>query len=299
MNDTDCVWTTVTVTTDQDLVDSAANFFHEEGITGVEFSDAGHGRVRVVAYVPETTASPLVESLVAYLKAVQEVEDEPCAFTVETSPLKTENWAVMWKENFRPTEVGNRLLIAPPWDVPDTADRLTVVIEPAEAFGTGTHETTRFCLMLIERAVTLCAREPCSFLDVGCGSGILAFAAARLGCSPVLALDNDPVAAESAKVNARMNGLEHAVTVECRALSVDPGQWTIVAANLDPMALEAHRDALIRSAARYLVISGVPRDQWAAVRADFESAGVSAVDELTGEEWCAGLFRAPSEGGRR
>jgi ribosomal protein L11 methyltransferase len=291
MTESDSAWTTVTVTVPEDLADAAANFVHEQGITGLELSDQPGGRMRVTAYVPAEDASVLVSSFRVYLNSLERLVADPGLLTVETAPLKIENWAVMWKDNFRPTEVGERLLVAPPWDVPPDSDRLVVVIEPAEAFGTGTHETTRFCLTLIERAVGL-YEGTASLLDVGCGSGILAFGAARLGCAPVLALDNDAVAVKSAKVNAELNALEDRVIIECRGLEAGSGQWTVVAANLDPMALKANLGALVGLTARYLVISGVPLDQWEPVKSEFKDAGLTTVQELLGGEWAGGLFQA-------
>lgn len=296
MPESPVTWTAVTVTVPDDLADTIANFLHEQGILGLELADTSEGLTRITAYAAEDVSTALVTELRAFLRSAADCVDAKPGAVVETAPLKTENWAVMWKDNFRPTEVGERLLVAPPWDVPTDSGRLVVVIEPAEAFGTGTHETTRFCLMLIERAVGLCEGEnsPPSFVDVGCGSGILAFAAARVGCAPVLAVDDDPVAVKSAKVNAELNALEDRVRIEHRGLNTVSERFSIATCNLDPMTLKTHRDALIGLTARYLVISGVPLDQWAAVKTDFQDAGLGIVEELRGEEWAAGLFQAPA-----
>jgi ribosomal protein L11 methyltransferase len=109
-------------------------------------------------------------------------------------------WQEAWKRFHRPIRVG-RLWLGPPWESPD-ADAVSVVIDPGLAFGTGAHATTRLCLEL------LLEREAGSVLDLGCGSGVLAVAAAQLGFSPVTALDVDPQAVEAAGENARRNGFE-------------------------------------------------------------------------------------------
>ena len=100
-----------------------------------------------------------------------------------------EDWEDRWRQFHRPVRVG-RLWIGPPWEEPD-ADTIAVVIDPGRAFGTGGHPTTRLCLELLE------AEERGSVLDIGCGSGVLSIAAAKLGFAPVLAFDFDPQAVEA------------------------------------------------------------------------------------------------------
>jgi ribosomal protein L11 methyltransferase len=112
-------------------------------------------------------------------------------------------WGERWRAFHRPIRVGP-LWIGPPWEEPD-ADAVAVVVDPGRAFGTGAHPTTRLC------AEHLCALEPASIVDLGCGSGVLAVAAAKLGFAPVTALDVDPAAVEAARTNALANGVEVAV----------------------------------------------------------------------------------------
>ena len=115
-----------------------------------------------------------------------------------------DDWAERWRSFHRPLVIGDRLTVRPPWEPPgDTA--LDVVIDPGQAFGTGSHATTRLCLELmldLEPAVRG------SFVDVGCGSGVLAIVAARLGFAPVTALDYDPAATAATRENAARNGVE-------------------------------------------------------------------------------------------
>ncbi len=123
------------------------------------------------------------------------------------------------------------LWVGPPWETPP-ADALAVVIDPGRAFGTGAHATTRLCLEL------LLGEEPGSLLDVGCGSGVLAVAAARLGFAPVVAVDIDPVAVEAAQENAARNG----VAVEARVLDAlaDPlPEASLAVANITLRPVEA------------------------------------------------------------
>lgn len=107
-------------------------------------------------------------------------------------------WEDRWRDFHRPLRIGE-LWVGPPWETAP-ADAVAVVIDPGRAFGTGAHATTRLCLELV------LAQERGSLLDVGCGSGVLAIAAAKLGFAPVTALDDDPVAVEVAAENAVLNG---------------------------------------------------------------------------------------------
>jgi ribosomal protein L11 methyltransferase len=126
------------------------------------------------------------------------------AFGEVTAGDVPSDWEERWREFHRPVRVGG-LWIGPPWETPP-ADADAVVVDPGRAFGTGGHATTRLCLLLLAEL------ERGSLLDVGCGSGVLAIAAARLGYEPVVALDHDPSALEATRRNAAAN----AAAVECR-----------------------------------------------------------------------------------
>jgi ribosomal protein L11 methyltransferase len=109
------------------------------------------------------------------------------------------DWEDRWRQFHKPVRVGG-LWIGPPWEQPD-ADAITIVIDPGRAFGTGGHPTTQLCLQLLE------AEARGSVLDIGCGSGVLSIAAAKLGFAPVLAFDFDPQAVEASERNAADNGV--------------------------------------------------------------------------------------------
>jgi ribosomal protein L11 methyltransferase len=121
-------------------------------------------------------------------------------------------WEDRWREFHRPAWAGG-VWLGPPWETPPV-DALSVVIDPGRAFGTGAHPTTRLCIELL---AALDRRG--SLLDIGCGSGVLAIAAARLGYGRIIAIDDDPVAVEVTRANAEVNGVE----LEARLVDAESG----------------------------------------------------------------------------
>jgi ribosomal protein L11 methyltransferase len=113
-----------------------------------------------------------------------------------------DDWAQRWQSFHRPLVLEGRLTVRPPWEPPGSTP-IDVVIDPGQAFGTGAHATTRLCLELM-----LDSEPSGSFVDLGCGSGVLAIVAAKLGWRPVIALDYDPVAVTATQDNARVNQVE-------------------------------------------------------------------------------------------
>ncbi len=141
-----------------------------------------------------------------------------------------EDWINNWKQYYKPIKVGERLLIHPLWEEPVTdPDRVVLELEPGLAFGTGTHETTRLCLEMIEKY--LAPGE--DFLDMGCGSGILSIAALKLGARRAVGVDIDPLAVKTAGENAASNQVEDRFTGICGDLAEKvTGTFKTVAANI-------------------------------------------------------------------
>ncbi|MGN0453809.1 MAG: 50S ribosomal protein L11 methyltransferase [Ruminococcus sp.] len=149
---------------------------------------------------------------------------------IDTSGCAEEDWRNNWKKYFNPTPVGEKLLIRPSWrDDFDPEGRAVLNIDPGLAFGTGNHETTRLCLELIEKYIKVGG----SVLDVGCGSGILAIGALLLGAESALGVDIDPIAVDTAKDNAKINGVEDKFSVICGDLTEKvSGKFDLIAANI-------------------------------------------------------------------
>ena len=197
---------------------------------------------RFPAGFEEREAGSSVE-LVAYTDRAGELEIR-AAFAQATSESVTGGWEDRWKEFHRPVRAGG-IWIGPPWIAPP-AGELAVVVDPGRAFGTGAHPTTRACIDL------LAGLERGSLLDAGCGSGVVAVAAARLGFAPVRAVDFDDIAVEVTAETARANDVELEVA-RADVLRDEIPDADVVVANIELTVVEGLLD---RSPARVAVTSG-------------------------------------------
>jgi ribosomal protein L11 methyltransferase len=196
-------------------------------------------------------------------------------FTGTTSADVEEGWEERWREFHKPVRIGP-LWVGPPWEQPPPG-ALAVVVDPGRAFGTGAHPTTRLCL---EALLDL---ERGSLLDVGCGSGVLAIAAALLGYRPVAGLDVDPAAVEATRENAGRNG----VAVDARladAVAADLPAADVTVANISLDGVEA-----LRPSSPLLVTSGYLAAERPALR------GYRPLRRLEADGWAADVHRRGSE----
>ncbi len=274
------------------MLEGVSDFLIQHGSNGVVIDDDDPDVARITAYLRQDQCETTLSELDAYLAGLREIFPLLAAPQFATEPLKTENWAVAWKDRFESIEIGRNLMVTPPWLDPARTDRRIIIIEPAEAFGTGTHETTQGCLELLEDAVdrTTETREAFSMLDIGCGSGILAIGGLRLGASEVRAVDNDPIAVEAAARNAALNDLSDRLHPQCLSLEELTAPADVVTANLDPATLSANREKILSLFKNFLVVSGVPLDQWEHVKKTLTAGPVHLVKEIIRSDWGCGLF---------
>lgn len=285
-------WASVELVLPAEMADAITDFCVENGSRGVVVDDADPFQVVVTAYFPSDEWGAVHSKLNRLLDSLRDLFPELPQPKIKTSVLPNENWAAAWRENFTAVPVGTSLIVTPPWIQPQAPDRRIIVIDPGEAFGTGTHETTQGCLELLEKTIQELSvlGEPPSVLDLGCGSAILAIAAAKLGATDVTAVDDDPVAIASARKNVELNHVEQRVTLVCQSIQDPVKPSDIVVANLDPMTLTRFRDRLIELARKYLIISGVPLDRWDRIRQSFDLGTSRLVEEIKKLEWGAGLY---------
>ena len=315
----------LTVPASAETSDGLTNFLWEQGALGVVEEESPGTPARLRAFFAESKSSTaLLAAVNRYRASLRSLgfalEPEEALVT----PLLDEAWATAWQQSFPAREIGQRLLVLPPWlfelgevqpkatlgeaqpqaSRADTREgsphdctprhdaRTTVIIEPGRAFGTGHHGTTEGCLVLLEEA--LAAAPGAAALDIGTGTGILAIAALRLGARAVLAIDVDPDAVAAAQVNASRN--------DCRGLIVrlaEPQEITerfpLVLANLlthTHLALAEHYARLVAPGGR-LVLGGMLEDEDGRVTLALSGAGFTACSRRALEGWASLSLDAP------
>lgn len=207
-----------------DLEEAAMEISH---IDLIDESLLDKDRTKAIVHVyisPEDNPAEAVSFLEERLRAC-DIE-----YAIDRADCAMDDWINNWKKYFKPIPVGKKLLIRPVWeDDFDSMGRAVLNLEPGLAFGTGTHETTRLCMELIEEHMA----PGMDFLDVGCGSGILSVAALLLGADSAVGIDIDPLAVKTAVENARLNNVEAGFTGICGNLADQvTGKYKVVAANI-------------------------------------------------------------------
>jgi ribosomal protein L11 methyltransferase len=194
------------------------------------------------------------------------------------------DWADAWKEHYVPQRIG-RIVIVPSWTDEQPRDgEVALTLDPGMAFGTGLHPTTRACLQLLQEVAPM----PGPVLDVGCGSGILALAALRLGASRATGIDTDPLAVEAAHANAVRNGLDDRFEARLGTLpAIGDERYPLVLANLVAAVLVELAPALAAHLAPggRLVASGIIKPRALEVAAAMDAAGLAVAERRGDGDW--------------
>ena len=281
----------LTVPASPDCSDGLTNFLWEQGALGVVEEEAPGMPPRLRAFFAESlSASGLLAAVQAYQASLRALGFTVDSRGTEVTPLRDEAWASAWQQSFPPREIGRRLLVLPPWHLPppgaEEAGRLTVVIEPGRAFGTGHHGTTEGCLVLLEEAIE--ASPGGAALDIGTGTGILAIAALKLGAPRVLAIDVDPDAVAAAQVNAGRNG-SGSLEVRLAEPREVGEQFPLVLANLlshTHLALASQYARLVAPGG-FLILGGMLQDEDDRVSRTLAGAGFTPRSRLALDGWAS------------
>lgn len=303
-------WAEVSIQTIHEAVELVANIMHELGAGGVIIEDPEdfelglegledqieittdnfpEEAVYVKAFFP--TNSYLLETIEQIKAELSKLRDfginigEGSIFIAE---VHEDDWSSNWKQYYKPISISDKFLIAPVWEnfELENPDQMVIKLDPGMAFGTGTHPSTVMCLQALEKTVK--GNE--KVIDVGCGTGVLSIAAAKLGAKSVLALDLDEVAIESTKLNIGINNVANIIEVKQNNLLNEINHDTdIVVANiLAEVIVEFTNDvARVLKRGGIFITSGIIQAKADLVKESLEKAGMQVIDTITNEDWVA------------
>lgn len=269
----------------RDLEEQTSALLFDLGSTGIVTLEESADTVTLEAYFEsKTNAGEIRQTLEADFRRIGR-RDSLTGFSISAVP--EQDWMQKWKEGFEPIRIGERLLVAPSWRLPEKKEgRVVIQIDPGMAFGTGTHETTRLCLEAIERHW-----RGGSMLDVGTGTGILAIAGTLLEPgSRVVAIEVDPQAVDVARENLVINGVLGSVEL----LEGQPGmlsgkKFDVVVANLTAEMIIDMVEDLDRCVANRgsLILSGILGELAQDVESALAAYGLKTIERRDAGEWCA------------
>lgn len=280
-------WIEIALIVPDSLKDTVIGALSEAGAAGVwENGEPAAEHTRLLAYFESPVDIQSIREVVCLVfDRLEEVPPE-----LISTPVADRDWGEAWKKSWGSFALARRFFVIPSWsDAEPPDDRLPIRIDPGQAFGTGTHETTQLTLQAMEVWI-----EPRHIvLDVGTGSGILAIAATMLNARAVYACDTDPVAIEVAKENIERNETQ-TVALMCGSIdAVATSSVSFVACNLTADVIaeifpEIHRALRPHGLA---VLSGILTVQSAAIRLRAATLGLAVLEETTRGEWCALVLR--------
>lgn len=277
-------WLSVTVDVPEAESEWIQTLLTEAGASGLEVRDGAtpalpgvraptRGEAIVIAYYDgQDAADEAVEAIKGHLPSAP----------VLVEPVVEQDWSVAWRERIKSVTVG-RLWVGPPWEKERApADKVRLFIEPKMAFGTGDHPTTSLCLAAVDDYL---AQHPgCSVLDVGTGTGVLAFAARKLGSGRTVAVDNDPISVELAKECADENDLT-GLEISGSTLEQVSGTFDLVLANILANTLIALAPLIAPKVKHRLVMAGVLVSQAEEVKRAYLAHGLVSTRDVVDGEW--------------
>lgn len=262
----------------------------EQGPLTWDFADINvlehKGEVAVVEayFSEEDNIEEVLEYVNGKMRELKEMGIDTGLAKVESEKMHEEDWANNWKKYYKPTKIGERIVVKPIWEEYDAKENeLVLELDPGMAFGTGTHETTRMCIQALDKYV----KEDSTIFDVGCGSGILAIAAAKLGAKKAIGVDLDPVAVESANENVGLNNLNNIEILYGNLVEVIDGKADIVVANIIAEVICILTEDVKRVLKKdgYFITSGIIHDRVDMVTKKLEEVGFEVLEINKDGEW--------------
>ena len=302
------IWIEVTVITKSEALEPISGIFYglgcpnvaiedpedllsrEQGPLTWDFADInilehkGNAAVVKAYFSEEDNIVEVVETVKQKLEEIKSLGLDIGEGNVTYRKMHEEDWANNWKQYYKPVKITDKIVIKPIWEEYEKKDdELIIELDPGMAFGTGTHETTRMCIKALDKYV----KPNTTVFDVGCGSGILAIAAAKLGANHVVGVDLDPVAVDSSKENISFNNLNNIEVLEGNLLDVVSGKADIVVANIIAEIIcvltEDVKKALNEGG--LFIVSGIIHDRVDMVKEKFAECGFEVMEINKDGEW--------------
>jgi ribosomal protein L11 methyltransferase len=277
-------WHSVTVDVHQADSEHAQMLLTESGAGGLEIRDGENPPLPGVR-APEKGSAIIVayfDELEFAHEALERIAEQLPRAVATLEAVADTDWSVAWRERIKSVTVG-RLWVGPPWDKANAPEgKVALFIEPKMAFGTGDHPTTSLCLAAVDAYLE---KHPgCSVLDVGTGTGVLAFAAKKLGSGRTVGIDNDPVSIELAQECARDNGIAD-VALSTQTLEGIQGPFDLVLANILANTLIELAPLVAPTVADRLVMAGVLVHQADDVKRAYTELGLESAGDVIEGEW--------------
>ena len=278
--------TVVSCSVDERYVNPLFEVFDGGDFVLTSYRDVEETSATMQIFVPDPADAPRAAEALASAGRIVGLELAPA-----TGTIPDEDWKLSYRKHFKTEVISPRLVVRPPWEaVAPAPGQKVLTLDPGIAFGTGQHPTTRACLDAIDALAAEDAGR--TFLDVGCGSGILSIAAALEGFRDVRGFDNDPDAVRNANENAEANGLGALFSDGDLSVPGTAAPADVVAANvLAPVLVRFAREvgALVNPGGR-LILSGILDEQYAEVDAAYAALGFTELSSRLIGEWRTGLF---------
>lgn len=302
-------WIEVQIKTTTEAVEVVSNILYEAGVGGlviedpndVIFQNKNEGDwdyidptlveqnfegVIVKGYLPES--EDLIDKIELIKQNVEKIPQynlDKGLGEVTTSEVYEKDWANSWKKYYKPKKIGEKIVVKPSWESYEKKpEDIVIELDPGMAFGTGTHETTIMCIKQLEKYV----HQHDIVFDIGCGTGILSIAAAKLGAISTIGIDLDEVSVKVAKENVRKNGVANTVQIrKGNLLDVVEGRANVIVANIIAEVIVKLAEVVPKFLLDdgVFIASGIILDKIKDVKAALDKNGLEVIDEIKMGEW--------------
>jgi ribosomal protein L11 methyltransferase len=279
-----------TIIVHRNLADAISNYIAENITEGIELEDSSNSELVSIKFYVLSSASNFHSGLKRYLSGLAEIHNSETPKLSERK-VKSKDWEEAYRLSIEPIYINDRIVVRPPWGKISRQVKFEIIIEPKMAFGTGHHETTRACLKLIHQYFRVGQR----LLDFGCGTGILAILAGKMGASYIKAVDYDPIAVANTEENFEINEINSASDIVLGSFEKTAGEqeYDMVCANLRKKDLVENFSELVDLITKegYLMLSGLLEQDQNEIEKNILSAGLETIEFIHDGDWLTYLVQ--------